>query len=105
MGCSTGFFTKALVERGCNVGGWSSSGGRRDGRAVGQPAWSGNIDEGDVWNYVKDESFDVVVLADVLEHLHDPLASLRQAVRKLKPTGFVVTSLPNVGTGTCASSS
>jgi O-antigen biosynthesis protein len=59
----------------------------------------GNLDEGDVWNYVKDESFDVVLLGDVLEHLRDPLASLRQAVRKMKPTGYVVTSLPNVAHG------
>ena len=51
----------------------------------------GNIDERDVWNDVKDESFDVVVFGDVLEHLRDPLASLREAVRKIKPTGFVVT--------------
>jgi SAM-dependent methyltransferase len=48
---------------------------------------------------VKDESYDVVVLGDVLEHLRDPLPALRQAVRKLKPTGVVVTSLPNVAHG------
>jgi O-antigen biosynthesis protein len=40
-----------------------------------------------------------VLLGDVLEHLRDPLASLRQAVRKLKPSGFIVTSLPNVAHG------
>jgi SAM-dependent methyltransferase len=59
----------------------------------------GDIDEGDVWNYVKDESFDVVLLGDILEHLRDPLGSLRQAVSKLKPSGYVVTSLPNVAHG------
>jgi O-antigen biosynthesis protein len=100
VGCSTGFFTKALVERGCNVVGMELD----PEAAEMAERWAervvvGNIDEGDVWNYVKDESFDVVVLGDVLEHLHDPLASLRQAVRKLKPTGFVVTSLPNVAHG------
>jgi hypothetical protein len=52
-----------------------------------------------IWNYVKDESFDVVLLGDVLEHLRRPLAALRHAVRKLKPTGFVVTSMPNVAHG------
>ena len=39
------------------------------------------------------------MLGDVLEHLRDPLASLRHAVRKLKPSGFVVTSLPNIAHG------
>ena len=40
-----------------------------------------------------------MVMGDVLEHLRDPLNSLRHAVRKLKPSGFVVTSLPNIAHG------
>ncbi len=100
VGCSTGYFTKIMVERGCDVVGIELD---PDAAEVAEK-WAervvvGNIDEGDVWNYVKDESFDVVVLGDVLEHLRDPLGSLRQAVRKLKPSGFVVTSLPNVAHG------
>ena len=41
----------------------------------------------------------MVTFGDVLEHLRDPLAVLRMAVAKLKPTGFIVTSLPNVAHG------
>lgn len=100
VGCSTGYLTKVMVERGCNVVGIELD----PDAAENAERWAervvvGNIDEGDVWNYVKDEAFDVVVLGDVLEHLRDPLASLRQAVRKIKPTGYVVTSLPNVAHG------
>jgi 2-polyprenyl-3-methyl-5-hydroxy-6-metoxy-1,4-benzoquinol methylase len=100
VGCSSGYLTKVLTERGCNVVGIELD---PEAAEVAEQ-WAervvvGNIDEGDVWNYVKDEAFDVVVLGDVLEHLRDPLASLRQAVRKLKPTGFVVTSLPNIAHG------
>lgn len=100
VGCSTGFFTKVLVERGCNVVGMELD---PDAAELAE-TWAervvlGNLDEPDTWNYVKDESFDVVLLGDVLEHLRDPLGSLRQAARKLKPTGFVVTSLPNVAHG------
>ncbi len=100
VGCSTGYLTKVMVERGCNVVGIELD----PDAAEKAEKWAervvvGNIDEGDVWNYVKDESFDVVVLGDVIEHLRDPLASLREAVRKLKPTGFVVTSVPNVAHG------
>ena len=100
VGCSTGFFTKVLAERGCNVVGIeldpeaAEMAGKWAERVV-----VGNIDERDVWNEVKDESFDVVVFGDVLEHLLDPLASLREAVRKIKPTGFVVTCVPNVAHG------
>ena len=40
--------------------------------------------------------FDCVIAADVLEHLVDPWAVLRDAVRLLEPGGSVVVSLPNV---------
>jgi 2-polyprenyl-3-methyl-5-hydroxy-6-metoxy-1,4-benzoquinol methylase len=100
VGCSTGFMTKTLVERGCDVVGIELD---RDAAAKAE-TWAervvvGNLDERGVWDDVKDESFDVVVMGDVLEHLRDPLASLRHAVRKLKPSGFVVTSLPNIAHG------
>jgi O-antigen biosynthesis protein len=100
VGCSSGFFTKVLVERGCNVVGIELD----PEAAEMAERWAervvvGDIDEGDVWNYVKDESFDVVLFGDVLEHLRDPLRSLREAVRKIKPTGYVVTSVPNVAHG------
>jgi 2-polyprenyl-3-methyl-5-hydroxy-6-metoxy-1,4-benzoquinol methylase len=100
VGCSTGYLTRIMVERGCNVVGMEID----PAAAIAAEQWAeqvvvGNIDEGDVWDYVKDEAFDVVLLGDVLEHLRDPLGSLRQAVRKLKPTGYVVTSLPNIAHG------
>lgn len=42
------------------------------------------------------ESFDVVVCADVLEHLVDPWRVLRMLRGALTPTGLLVVSLPNV---------
>jgi hypothetical protein len=38
----------------------------------------------------------VVLLLDVLEHLHDPLATLRAASARLAPGGKVIVSVPNV---------
>jgi SAM-dependent methyltransferase len=40
--------------------------------------------------------YDLVVLADVLEHLPDPLACLRRAAGWCKPGGSVLVSVPNV---------
>lgn len=40
--------------------------------------------------------FDVVTLWDVLEHLHDPLASLREIHRILKPDGVILVRSPNL---------
>ncbi len=41
-------------------------------------------------------SFDAIFLMDVLEHVRDPLATLRTVHRRLKPNGTLVLSLPNV---------
>lgn len=42
------------------------------------------------------ELFDVVMLADVLEHMPDPLSLLLDAKRRVKPGGHLLVSLPNV---------
>jgi 2-polyprenyl-3-methyl-5-hydroxy-6-metoxy-1,4-benzoquinol methylase len=100
VGCSTGYFTKILVERGCSVVGIEID----PDAAVKAEAWAdrvvvGDVDNSDLWNEVKDESFDAVILGDVLEHLRDPLTALRSAAKKLKPSGSIVTSLPNIAHG------
>ncbi len=43
-----------------------------------------------------DETFDIVLAADVLEHLVDPGAVLRRLVTRVRPGGWVVSSTPNV---------
>ncbi len=44
-----------------------------------------------------DEQFDVIVFADVLEHLPWPVGMLRRYLQWLTPGGSVIISLPNVG--------
>lgn len=58
---------------------------------LGSPSW--------VEEFGPTERFDVVVLADVLEHLTDPWATLERALTLLRPEGSVVVSLPHVGHG------
>jgi 2-polyprenyl-3-methyl-5-hydroxy-6-metoxy-1,4-benzoquinol methylase len=41
-------------------------------------------------------SFDLVLMADVIEHLRDPLRMLRKVARILKPGGIVMISTPNI---------
>jgi 2-polyprenyl-3-methyl-5-hydroxy-6-metoxy-1,4-benzoquinol methylase len=43
-----------------------------------------------------DRKFDVILFADVLEHLADPLQVLRFYLGFLKPNGRIVVSLPNI---------
>jgi len=42
------------------------------------------------------ESFDLILCLDVLEHLVDPWASLRQLKTLLRPGGRLISSLPNI---------
>lgn len=45
---------------------------------------------------IEHESFDVILLGDVLEHFRDPTAVLRDLVRLLESDGRLVISVPNV---------
>ncbi len=40
--------------------------------------------------------FDLIVLSDVIEHLHSPIAAMRSCARSLAPGGRVVITTPNM---------
>lgn len=65
--------------------------------------WPGSLHSGrhvDVWQDLNrplvfaDESFDVVLLSDVLEHIYSPKEFLREAARVLMPGGEIVIGVP-----------
>ena len=100
VGCATGYFTKVLAERDCRVLGMEiDAGAAKQAEAWAERVIVGNAGDPETWQGVDDGSVDVVTFGDVLEHLHDPLAVLRVAKKKLKPTGFIVTSLQNIAHG------
>jgi SAM-dependent methyltransferase len=47
-------------------------------------------------NAVPKNSFDVVIMGDVLEHLYSPLLTLQQAASRLRPDGIAIACIPNV---------
>ena len=44
---------------------------------------------------LRDNSFDVIILQDVIEHLYDPKSLINEVIRILKPGGMVYMSTPN----------
>ncbi len=56
----------------------------------------GNIESMDLAETLGNDRFDVIVAADVLEHLYDPWACLLKIRPYLRPEGFIVLSVPNV---------
>jgi 2-polyprenyl-3-methyl-5-hydroxy-6-metoxy-1,4-benzoquinol methylase len=100
VGCATGYFTKVLIERGCKVVGMELDvEAAHLAEELAERVVIGDVEDCAVWEQVDDESFDVVTFGDVLEHLRDPLTVLRTAKHKLKPSGFIVSSLPNFAHG------
>ena len=96
-GCASGHVSEFLHVQGCSVVGIELD------KEVVQPAlqWLervvvGNMDDDALWEELDDETFDVVLFGDVLEHLRDPLHSLRRSLRHLRPSGTVVISVPNI---------
>lgn len=55
-----------------------------------------NLDT-DAWENEIEGTFDYILFADVLEHLKDPEKVLQLATTFLKPTGSILTSIPNIG--------
>jgi 2-polyprenyl-3-methyl-5-hydroxy-6-metoxy-1,4-benzoquinol methylase len=96
-GCASGHVSEKLHAQGCTVVGIEKD------AAVVEPAaqWLervivGNFDDEALWNELEGELFDAILFGDVLEHLRDPLATLRASVKHLKPSGIVVISVPNI---------
>jgi 2-polyprenyl-3-methyl-5-hydroxy-6-metoxy-1,4-benzoquinol methylase len=96
-GCASGHVSEKLSAQGCTVVGIEI-----DGSVVG-PAkqWLervivANFDDVSLWQELEGDLFDAILFGDVLEHLKDPLATLRQSLRFLKPSGIVVISVPNI---------
>lgn len=100
IGCGPGSITKLLAEHNqCRVTGMEI-----DPEAIKKVApYCETVIAADLntatWPALLDgvAPFEVVVAADVLEHLYDPWNALRRMVPLIGPAGYLVISLPHVG--------
>ncbi len=100
LGCATGYMSQVFRDRGCQVVAVELD-ARAAARALKycERVIVGDLDVMDLGQVLGGARFDVVVAADVLEHLKEPPAVL-QAVRKcLRPGAYVVACIPNVAHG------
>ncbi len=92
VGCGDGSVLKLAQELG-----WNAQGVDFDAQAVdtarrkGLSVRLGGLAE----QRYPDESFDLVLMGHVIEHVHDPLATLREIRRVLRAGGKLVVATPN----------
>ena len=97
-GCSSGFISRLITDDdgpqvvGIEIDPAAAEQARRFCSSVlscdlNKPGWSGEL---------MGASFDLITFGDVLEHLLDPVRTLREAKQLLKPGGRVLISLPNI---------
>lgn len=94
VGSATGYFLKAAKIRGWEVYGVEicKKGVEYSKREFGIITFFGTLKEANF----PSKFFDVIVMYHTLEHLIDPLATLKEAKRILKDDGLVHISVPNI---------
>jgi GT2 family glycosyltransferase/2-polyprenyl-3-methyl-5-hydroxy-6-metoxy-1,4-benzoquinol methylase len=98
LGCATGYVSKVLTERfDCTVTGIEvNSAAAAQARLHCHRVICHDAETLDYATALGRERFDVILLADVLEHLKNPGAVLRKISEFLEPEGYLVASIPNV---------
>ncbi len=93
IGCAGGAFLAAARQLGFQVWGVELSG---DACRFARERFGLHVFEGEIADAgFPDGSFDVVFMGDVIEHLPNPMGSLREVKRVLDPKGTLVMALPS----------
>jgi 2-polyprenyl-3-methyl-5-hydroxy-6-metoxy-1,4-benzoquinol methylase len=96
LGPASGYMTEVLAGKACTVDAIelnptdAAKAARHCRKLV-----TGSVEDGATWSELSGP-YDVVIAADVLEHLRDPEGALAEIARRLRPGGDLLVSLPNV---------
>ena len=100
VGCASGYLAEALSAAGNKVSGVELDPVAAEAaRPLLDRLVVGDIEQLDLVDEFGAGAFDVVIFADVLEHLRDPVEVLRRARPLLAEGGYAVLSIPNVAHG------
>lgn len=96
VGCSTGRFGEALIHlKRCEV--WGVDIDNSDIKEAEKRLNEALVlDINDTGQYKKLGKFDVIIFADVLEHLTEPRVTLKNVKKLLKPKGKIAFSIPHM---------
>ncbi|HLC49521.1 MAG TPA: class I SAM-dependent methyltransferase [Candidatus Andersenbacteria bacterium] len=93
IGCGSGMITKEIANKGFQVKGIDfSKTAVEKARAAGVPAEVVDLDDGIPDG---DNTYDVVLAGDIIEHVFDPMSVIREASRVVKPGGYFLVTIPN----------
>ena len=95
IGCALGFFLELARDNGWDVQGLEISRYAYNyaKNMLKLPVMNKTLEK----SRFKSNSFDVVTMFDVIEHLSDPKFTLKEIRRILKPNGLLVITTPNIG--------
>lgn len=95
VGCAYGFFLELANKNGWQAQGLeiSEAAYRYAKNSLKLPVLNKTLEDAKF----KSESFDAVTLFDVIEHLPDPKATVKEVRRILKPNGLIVITTPDIG--------
>jgi 2-polyprenyl-3-methyl-5-hydroxy-6-metoxy-1,4-benzoquinol methylase len=94
VGCGEGTFLKLAQKNGWQITGTelSSYAAKYAANILGKDIFCGELPDAKF----SENSFDIVTMWHVLEHVGDPKTYLKEAHRILKPNGLLVVAVPNV---------
>lgn len=92
VGCGDGWMLAMLQDRGWRVLGCerSAEAARAAAEASGIPVVVGGLEQ-----CADGEPFDLIILFQVLEHMTEPMDTLRRCASLLRPGGMLVVAVPN----------
>lgn len=93
VGCGGGRFLNRMKKRGWTVEGtdFDEQATRKVSSRYGIQTHVGDLTQ----CALAADSFDVITMSQTIEHLYDPLATLHESLRILKPGGLLVMTTPN----------
>ncbi len=94
VGCGLGYSLAAARDRGWDAFGLEPH--AMGGRGLEGTPLAGRVAHATLEDYRPPEPFDLVSLVDVIEHVRDPLATIRQAARLIRPGGLLLLATNNV---------